>query len=120
MNKLSEKCVPRPMSGHSRPSHSAPVPTNVRYAPNSDRISRCSELTLCATTGHFRGRSLNVQMQPQTALHAVPATAISLGTTMVDQSVVPKFLGALLTPARLRLSRQTLWENPSAWGVRPA
>src|SRR5262245_60081613 len=25
-----------------------------------------------------------------------------------------------LTRAGLRLSRQTLWENPSAWGVHPA
>jgi hypothetical protein len=23
--------------GHSRPSHLAPLPTNVRYAPNSDQ-----------------------------------------------------------------------------------
>jgi hypothetical protein len=34
--------------GHSRPSHSAQVPNNVRYASNSDRILRRSEMTLCA------------------------------------------------------------------------
>jgi hypothetical protein len=28
------------------------VPNNVRYAPNSDRILRRSEMTLCANSGH--------------------------------------------------------------------
>jgi hypothetical protein len=37
--------------GHSRPSHSAPVPTNVRCYSKSDRILRRSEMTLCAISG---------------------------------------------------------------------
>jgi len=69
---------------------------HVCFTPESGHSSRRSECPLCAKSGHFRGRSLSVQMQPQTALHAVPATAMSLGTTMVDQSVVPNFLGAFL------------------------
>src|SRR5450830_437050 len=32
---------------HSLPMHSAPVPTNVRYASNSDRILRRSKMTRC-------------------------------------------------------------------------
>jgi hypothetical protein len=39
-NRAAERAVPSAhMSavGHSRPIHSAPVPTNVRYATNSDR-----------------------------------------------------------------------------------
>src|ERR1035437_7353073 len=32
--------------GHSRPSHSAPDPANVRYASNSDHSKHKSELTL--------------------------------------------------------------------------
>ena len=42
--------------GHSRPSHSAPVPINVRYAPNSDRFLRRSEMMRCATSGHSRNQ----------------------------------------------------------------
>ena len=38
--------------GHSRPSQSAPEPTNVRYASNSDQILRCNEMTLSANSGH--------------------------------------------------------------------
>jgi hypothetical protein len=38
--------------GQSRPIHSAPVPNNVRYASNSDRILRRSEMTLSANSGH--------------------------------------------------------------------
>ena len=48
-------------AGQSLPIHSAPVPTNVRYASNSDHSRHESELAQCATTGHFRGHSLNVQ-----------------------------------------------------------
>jgi len=43
-----------PMSapGHSRPSLSAQVPANVRYAPNSDRFLRRSKTTLSANRQH--------------------------------------------------------------------
>ena len=42
--------------GHLRPSHSAPLLAIVRYASNSDQISRPSEMTLSANKRH---RSLN-------------------------------------------------------------
>ena len=38
--------------GQSLPIRSAPVPNNVRYASNSDRILRRSEMTPCANRGH--------------------------------------------------------------------
>jgi hypothetical protein len=41
-----------PLRGHSRPSHSAPAPVNVRYASNSDRSRHWSELTLSANRRH--------------------------------------------------------------------
>ncbi len=34
--------------GHSLPIHSAPVPTNVRYAPNSDQNGGSMRTTLSA------------------------------------------------------------------------
>ena len=36
-------------SGHSRPMHSAPVPTNVRCYSNSDQIADMPRVTLSAT-----------------------------------------------------------------------
>ena len=38
--------------GHSLPTHSAPIPTNVRYASDSDRLGHGSERTRNAMTGH--------------------------------------------------------------------
>jgi len=40
--------------GQSLPIRSAPVPNNVRYASNSDRILRRSEMTLSANSGLMR------------------------------------------------------------------
>ena len=42
------------LMGYSVPMHLAPGPANVRYAPNSDRILRRSEMTLCAMCGRLR------------------------------------------------------------------
>jgi hypothetical protein len=41
--------------GQSLPMHSAPVPTNVRYASNSDRQPSRDRLTLCAICRHGTG-----------------------------------------------------------------
>ena len=38
--------------GHLLPINSAPVPNNVRYASDSDRILRRSKMTLSAMNGH--------------------------------------------------------------------
>ena len=38
--------------GHSRPIHSAPVPSNVRYASNSDHSRHRSEVTRSAKSEH--------------------------------------------------------------------
>ena len=38
-------------AGHSLPKHSASVPANVRYAPNSDRFWRPGEMSLSANSG---------------------------------------------------------------------
>jgi len=62
-------------SGHSLPIHSASAPNNVRYASNSDRILRRSEMALSAIRTHApqklhhqAGRSL----QRPTAGHGRP------------------------------------------------
>src|SRR5687768_14839525 len=39
--------------GHSRPTHSAPGPPNVRYAPNTDYSSHDSKLTRSAISGRW-------------------------------------------------------------------
>src|ERR1019366_7769577 len=41
------------LHGHSLPMHSAPVPKNVRYAPNRDHSRHECELTLCARKRHL-------------------------------------------------------------------
>jgi hypothetical protein len=38
-------------SGHSLPTHTTPVPTNVRYAPNSDQNVASRRMTLSAISG---------------------------------------------------------------------
>src|SRR5665811_1771944 len=42
------------LHGHSLPIHSAPMSTNVRYAPNSDHSRHGSELTRCAKSDIMR------------------------------------------------------------------
>ena len=47
-------------------------------------------------------------------------TDVGYGPIADISAVVPKDFVAPVTPARFRLSRQTLWENPSALEVRLA
>jgi hypothetical protein len=43
--------------GQSLPTHSAPVPTNVRYASNSDQIADMPGTTLSARSGHRNAKA---------------------------------------------------------------
>jgi hypothetical protein len=47
------------LMGHKRPSHPAPVPINVRCAPNSDRNLRRSEMSLSANKLYARFDKMN-------------------------------------------------------------
>src|SRR5450756_1229716 len=53
-NKAKIDELPTSVVGHSLPIHSAPMSTNVRYAPNSDHSRHGSELTRCAKSDIMR------------------------------------------------------------------
>ena len=72
-------------------------------------LGACVRACLCGSHVRFAPKA-NIRRATREARYG-PIADIS--------AVVRRFL-APVTPARLRLSRQTLWENPSAWGVRPA
>src|ERR1035437_8174586 len=59
--------------GHSRPMDPAPIPTNVRYAPNSDHSRHESELTRCAISRHLPSPKFSDHsMERSTILMATP------------------------------------------------
>ena len=41
-------------SGHSLPSHPAPIPTDVRFAPKATQLLPCRKVTLRAMCGRLR------------------------------------------------------------------
>ena len=51
--------------GHLRPTHSAPVPANVRSAHNSDRFWRPSEMTPCAMSDQRTAANGTVIQSPR-------------------------------------------------------
>src|ERR1035437_2952063 len=62
--------------GQSRPSYSAPVPANVRYAPNSDQILRRSKMTRCAKSRHDRPHSSTLAPKQEKRIRLRPPIVI--------------------------------------------
>jgi hypothetical protein len=95
--------------GHLRPSHSAPVPINVRYAPNSDQITNKPRMTLSARSGLMHRSKLHSYSITSSAVNRnlvgmSRPSAFTVLRLMISSNLVDKMTGksAGLSPLRIR------------------